>query len=306
MLEPLVGEERRPRAAALEQRVRGDGRAVCEALDPRRSDGSRRRQHGFLLPEGTRNLRRPYAPVVEEHRVRERPADIDAQDRHVRTLHRRADPRLPLRLRRADRRHRVGLARGLAMALPRARSRAAAGEVGARGRHRRRLGPDGAPPGARRRAARAEGAARTPVRTRAVVDRSRAAPPRHRRLPRRGGAARAQTRDRLELVAPVDRHAPAAPRASRRLGRDRRGRRRPGAAKPAPRSISRRSTCSGCARTRRSPSRTPRRVRAARAAGIFVVGIPNAVTRDLGLDEADLVLESLAELSPDELLARFP
>ena len=41
------------------------------------------------------------------------------------------------------------------------------------------------------------------------------------------------------------------------------------------------------------------------AAGIFVVGIPNAVTRELGLDEADLVVESLADLPPDDLLARF-
>jgi HAD superfamily hydrolase (TIGR01509 family) len=46
-------------------------------------------------------------------------------------------------------------------------------------------------------------------------------------------------------------------------------------------------------------------VRAARAAGIFVVAVPNAVTRDYGLDEADLLVESLADLPPDELLARF-
>ena len=44
----------------------------------------------------------------------------------------------------------------------------------------------------------------------------------------------------------------------------------------------------------------------ARRAGIYVVGIPNAVTRELGLDgSADLVLDSLADLPPDELLARF-
>ena len=44
----------------------------------------------------------------------------------------------------------------------------------------------------------------------------------------------------------------------------------------------------------------------AKRAGIYVVGIPNAVTRDLGLAEtADLVVDSLAELPPDELLARF-
>jgi HAD superfamily hydrolase (TIGR01509 family) len=45
-------------------------------------------------------------------------------------------------------------------------------------------------------------------------------------------------------------------------------------------------------------------IAAGRAAGIFVVGVPNAVTRDFGLDEADLVVDSLAELPPDELLQR--
>jgi HAD superfamily hydrolase (TIGR01509 family) len=44
----------------------------------------------------------------------------------------------------------------------------------------------------------------------------------------------------------------------------------------------------------------------AKRAGIYVVGVPNAVTRELGLDgSADLVLDSLADLPPDELLARF-
>ncbi len=50
---------------------------------------------------------------------------------------------------------------------------------------------------------------------------------------------------------------------------------------------------------------SPNGIRAAKAAGIFVVAVPNTVTRDLGLDEADLVLDSLAELPPDELLARL-
>ena len=50
---------------------------------------------------------------------------------------------------------------------------------------------------------------------------------------------------------------------------------------------------------------SPNGVRAGKAAGIFTVAIPNEVTRDYGLDEADLVLDSLAELPPDELLARF-
>jgi HAD superfamily hydrolase (TIGR01509 family) len=50
---------------------------------------------------------------------------------------------------------------------------------------------------------------------------------------------------------------------------------------------------------------SPNGVRAALAAGIFCVAIPNEVTRDLGLEEADLVLDSLADLPPAELLARF-
>ena len=50
---------------------------------------------------------------------------------------------------------------------------------------------------------------------------------------------------------------------------------------------------------------SPNGVRAARAAGIFCVAIPNEVTRDLGLEHADLVLGSLAELPPADLLARF-
>jgi len=50
---------------------------------------------------------------------------------------------------------------------------------------------------------------------------------------------------------------------------------------------------------------SPNGITAAKAAGIFVVAVPNTVTRDLGLDEADLVLDSLAELPPDELLSRL-
>ena len=46
-------------------------------------------------------------------------------------------------------------------------------------------------------------------------------------------------------------------------------------------------------------------IRAAQAAGIFCVAIPNSVTRDFALDEADLLLGSLAELPPEDLLSRF-
>jgi HAD superfamily hydrolase (TIGR01509 family) len=49
---------------------------------------------------------------------------------------------------------------------------------------------------------------------------------------------------------------------------------------------------------------SPNGVRAGKAAGIFVVGIPNEVTRAYGLDEADVVVDSLADLPPRELLQR--
>jgi HAD superfamily hydrolase (TIGR01509 family) len=52
---------------------------------------------------------------------------------------------------------------------------------------------------------------------------------------------------------------------------------------------------------------SPHGVRAAKAAGIFCVAIPNEVTRELGLEEAgaDLVLDSLADLPPEDLFARL-
>jgi HAD superfamily hydrolase (TIGR01509 family) len=52
---------------------------------------------------------------------------------------------------------------------------------------------------------------------------------------------------------------------------------------------------------------SPNGVLAAKKAGVFCVAVPNEVTRELGLEEAgaDLVLDSLADLPPEELLARF-
>ena len=51
---------------------------------------------------------------------------------------------------------------------------------------------------------------------------------------------------------------------------------------------------------------SPNGVLAAKAAGVFTVAVPNEVTRELGLAEAgaDLVLDSLADLPPQELVAR--
>ena len=51
---------------------------------------------------------------------------------------------------------------------------------------------------------------------------------------------------------------------------------------------------------------SPNGAAAAKAAGIYVVGIPNAVTADLGLGEhVDLLLDSLADLSPGALARRL-
>ena len=50
---------------------------------------------------------------------------------------------------------------------------------------------------------------------------------------------------------------------------------------------------------------SPHGVSAAKAAGMLCVAVPNSVTRRLGLDRADLVLDSLASLSLPELLARL-
>ena len=51
---------------------------------------------------------------------------------------------------------------------------------------------------------------------------------------------------------------------------------------------------------------SPNGAAAARAAGIYVVGVPNQITRELGLEKtADLVVDSLASVSLGELVARF-
>ena len=49
---------------------------------------------------------------------------------------------------------------------------------------------------------------------------------------------------------------------------------------------------------------SPNGVKAAKAAGIYTVAVPNGVTISLGLGEADLVLDSLAQMPLHELLAR--
>jgi len=50
---------------------------------------------------------------------------------------------------------------------------------------------------------------------------------------------------------------------------------------------------------------SPNGVKAARAAGIFVVAVPNPLTKRLGVSGADLMANSLAELTLDDLEARL-
>ena len=132
--------------------------------------------------------------------------------------------------------------------------------------------------------------------------------PRHLGLSRCCGTPRHQAGDRLECVAPLDRHAPGAARARVRLGRDRHRRSRQGAREAAGRrSTSRRSRALGVdAGEAVAFEDSPNGALGAKRAGIYVVGIPNSVTRDLDLEgAADLVVDSLADLPPDELLARL-
>jgi HAD superfamily hydrolase (TIGR01509 family) len=49
---------------------------------------------------------------------------------------------------------------------------------------------------------------------------------------------------------------------------------------------------------------SPNGIQAAKAAGIYTVAVPNSVTAALGLDAADLVLESLADLPLQDLIGR--
>jgi HAD superfamily hydrolase (TIGR01509 family) len=51
---------------------------------------------------------------------------------------------------------------------------------------------------------------------------------------------------------------------------------------------------------------SPNGVRAAKRAGLYCVAVPNPVTATLDLEEADIVVDSLAELPFEKLLARLP
>lgn len=49
---------------------------------------------------------------------------------------------------------------------------------------------------------------------------------------------------------------------------------------------------------------SPNGVTAAKAAGIFVVAVPNPLTKQLPLDHADLIVDSLADYSLDEIIEK--
>jgi hypothetical protein len=55
---------------------------VREALDARGADGARGLEDGFLLVRVRRHLRGPELAALEQDGVRERAADVYAQDRH--------------------------------------------------------------------------------------------------------------------------------------------------------------------------------------------------------------------------------
>ena len=92
VLEPGGRDERRSRPFALEESVRCDRRPVSEALDARGADRAGRRNDRPLLARLRRHLRGAELPVREKNGVGERSADVDAEDRHARSLGRLWSP----------------------------------------------------------------------------------------------------------------------------------------------------------------------------------------------------------------------
>jgi hypothetical protein len=82
MFEAGIRDERRLCPLAFQQRVRGYGRAVCEAVDAPCAGGSRSSEHRLLLSIRGQHLARRDVPVLEQHRVGEGAADVDAENRH--------------------------------------------------------------------------------------------------------------------------------------------------------------------------------------------------------------------------------
>jgi hypothetical protein len=82
MLEPLRSDERHLRALALEERIRRHRRPMRESLQIAGADGVGGREHRLVLARRGRDLRRRDAAALNEDGVRERPADVDAENGH--------------------------------------------------------------------------------------------------------------------------------------------------------------------------------------------------------------------------------
>jgi len=82
VLEPRGRDESGPRAAPLEERVRGDRRPVGEAIDTVDPECDGRGGDRLLLPSRRGHLRRAHLSARDEDGVRERPADVDPKRPH--------------------------------------------------------------------------------------------------------------------------------------------------------------------------------------------------------------------------------
>jgi hypothetical protein len=82
VLEALVRDERGSRASSLQERVRGDRRAVREPADLGGAERGRRCNDRLLLARGRRHLRYAHVAVLDEHRIGKRPTDVDPERAH--------------------------------------------------------------------------------------------------------------------------------------------------------------------------------------------------------------------------------
>ena len=113
MLEPGGRDERRLRALALEERVRGDRRPVREALEVAGADGAGGRGTDSSWRAAVGTFAVEIAAVLDEDGVRERAADVDAENAHAAkadSYERTVTTRYPLEL-------------GLAVSVPRKNER---------------------------------------------------------------------------------------------------------------------------------------------------------------------------------------
>ena len=208
-----------------------------------------------------------------------------------------ADSRAPVRLRRDHRGYRGSRVSRVVRNLRGARSRAPASRLVSGGWHGRGIRPRRASRAAHRTAPRPEVRARRGAPAAPRARRAGGAAPRDRRLRGRSTGASHPDRGRHERHDRVGyRMLDASPWPRGGIPST-----LPRATRPSPShdptSTSVRSKPSTSSRARRSPSKTRRtEYWAAKAAGILCVAVPNDITRSLELSEADLILESLADV----------